>query len=164
MNIYQETSAVVSDCKTYRYLLRRVWDTKLPRFLIVMLNPSTADAEKDDATIRSCTRLCNELGAGSYEVVNLFAFRATDPKKLYSNMFQENVGPDNDVTIQAALSRCDLPIVAWGAHELAVNRGEQVNTIIRKKRPATFCFGVTKHGAPKHPLYIKSNQKLEVYS
>jgi hypothetical protein len=79
---YLENYAVISDCGRYRYLLRRTWDYKKPRALICMLNPSTADAKQDDATIRSCVRLLSSIGYGSFEVVNVFAHRATDPKEL----------------------------------------------------------------------------------
>ena len=67
-NHYLENDAVISDCSKYRYLLRRTWDHSKPRLLYVMLNPSTADARNDDATIRSCVRLASGLGYGSIEV------------------------------------------------------------------------------------------------
>jgi hypothetical protein len=163
---YNEKTAVISDCKKYRYLLRRSWDHIKPRFLIVMLNPSTADDEKDDATIRSCTRLCSALGAGSYEVVNLFAFRATNPKELYMEYVEDLdiIGPKNDISIEAALMRCDLPLIGWGAHALAEERGKTVTSMIRHYRPAVFCLGANKDKSPKHPLYIKSDVSLQVYA
>jgi hypothetical protein len=161
---YLEKVAIISDCKKYRYMLRRSWDFTKPRYLIVMLNPSTADAEKDDATIRSCTRLCSALGAGSYEVVNLFAYRATNPKELYNEYDFDIIGPKNDEHIEAALFRCDLPILAWGAHELAYHRGNTIKSMIKRKRPAAFCFGANKDKSPKHPLYIKSDASLQVYA
>lgn len=156
-----ERDAVISECQKYRYLLRRAWDDDKPRALFIMLNPSTADANVDDPTIRSCIRLCTEMGHGSFEVVNLFAWRATKPTELSSG--QDVIGPDNDAAICAALGRCDVPICAWGAHKLAYSRGRAVWQAIRAERPAVFCFGRTKDGAPKHPLYIKSGTALEVY-
>ena len=160
---YLEKVAIISDCRKYRYMLRRSWDFTKPRYLIVMLNPSTADAEKDDATIRSCTRLCSALGAGSYEVVNLFAYRATNPKELF-DLNHDAIGPKNDEHIEAALFRCDLPILAWGAHHLAYHRGNTITPIIKRKRPAAFCFGTNKDKSPKHPLYIKSDASLQIYA
>lgn len=164
MIVYQESASVISDCKKYRYLLRRVWDEYKPRALIVMLNPSTADADKDDATIRSLVRICTVLGFGGFEVVNLFAFRATNPKELYNEYDNDVVGPNNDITIEAALHRCDLPIVGWGTHQLAYARGKTVISMIRQRRPAVFCLGSNKDKSPKHPLYIKSDQTLEMYA
>ena len=160
-DLFLERDAVISDCGKYRYLLRRTWDAHRPRALYVMLNPSTADADIDDATIRSCIRLAKGLGYGSFEVVNLFAFRATDPANL--EKADEPVGPSNDASIERAVGRCDLAICAWGAHPMADRRANRVREMIRLHRPAVFCFGKTKAGAPKHPLYIKSGTPLETY-
>jgi hypothetical protein len=161
-DLFLERDAVLSDCGKYRYLLRRTWDAKLPRVLFIMLNPSMADAEIDDATIRSCIRLCKCLGFGSFEVVNLFAFRATDPIELVKA--EDPIGPRNDVTIEAALARCDIAICAWGAHHTAERRAADVRNMLRVRRPAIFCLGKTKAGFPKHPLYIKSGTPLEVFA
>lgn len=160
-DLFLERDAVISDCQKYRYLLRRTWDYDKPRVLFVMLNPSTADAEIDDATIRSCIRLSKSLGYGSFEVVNLFAYRATDPEELGKVMAP--VGERNDVTIEAAIGRCDLAICAWGAHRMADRRAKDVRALLRSYRPAVFCLGKTKTGAPKHPLYIKTGTPLETY-
>jgi hypothetical protein len=159
---YLENDAVISDCGKYRYLLRRVWDYKKPRALFVMLNPSTADASVDDPTIRSCVRLVNGLGYGSMEVVNLYAWRSTDPDALPTPPSMA-LGCDNPRTIEAAVVRCDTVICAWGAHPYAQRNVPGVLDIIRLNRPAAYCFGKTKAGAPKHPLYIKSGTPLSVY-
>ena len=107
-DLFLERDAVISGCGMYRYLLRRTWDHNRLRTLYVMLNPSTADAEIDDPTIRSCTRLCRYWGHGSFEVVNLFGWRATNPKELATA--NDPIGPDNDQCIAAAIRRCDVTI------------------------------------------------------
>lgn len=160
-NHYLENDAVISDCGKYRYLLRRTWDHAKPRALFIMLNPSTADARQDDATIRSCVRLIGALGYGSMEVVNLFAWRATDPAELAKAT--DPIGERNDLTIAGAIGRCDTAVCAWGAHPMAESRGRSVRAILRGYRPAVFCLGKTKAGAPKHPLYIKSGAPLETF-
>jgi hypothetical protein len=159
---YIENDATISDCGLYRYLLRRTWDAIKPRALLIMLNPSTADANVDDPTIRSCVRLLTSLGYGSMEVVNLFAWRATDPSELL-NTIVPTVGEKNDVAIMSAVGRCDMVICAWGAHRAADERAHEVIQMIRAHRPAVFCFGKTKDGAPKHPLYIKTGTPLLIY-
>lgn len=161
-DLFLERDAVISDCGKYRYLLRRTWDHAKPRALLVMLNPSTADASVDDATIRSCIRLCREMGYGSFEVVNLMAWRATDPKELPMQPSQA-MGPNNPRTIEAAVVRCDIVICAWGAHPYATRFAPGVLDIVRLNRPAAYCFGTTKSGAPKHPLYIKSGTPLQTF-
>ena len=158
---YVESDAVVSECGKYRYLLRRVWDHARPRALLVMLNPSTADALKDDATIRSCVRLLNALHYGSMEVVNAFAFRATDPKDLPSD--GSAIGPQNEGIVDAALYRCDVVVCAWGAHGPAQQRLSFFRQFLKSRKPAVYCFGRTKAGHPKHPLYLKTGTTLEVF-
>lgn len=159
---YLENDAVLSACGKYRYLLRRVWDHKKPRALLCMLNPSTADAKQDDATVRSCVRLLRALGYGSLEVVNAFALRATDPTELLSHPNPD--GPDNDAVIEAALGRCDLVVCAWGAHSMASIKASRLRLMLSRNKPALYCFGKTKAGTPKHPLYIKTGTQLEVYA
>ena len=161
MTRYLENDAVISACGRYRYLLRRTWDHKKPRALYVMLNPSTADARVDDATIRSCVRLASSLGYGSIEVVNVFAYRATNPDELLTA--DDPAGPENEWHVEAALGRCDVPILAWGAFPPAREASVYIRNAIRARRPAAFCFGKTKSGAPKHPLYVKSGTALETY-
>jgi hypothetical protein len=160
-DLLMEREAVISYCGRYRYLLRRAWDHGKPRALFVMLNPSTADTEIDDATIRSCVRLSRGLGYGSFEVVNLFALRATDPKDLAASLAP--IGPEQEHITAAAIERCDIPICAWGAHPMANGRGRGMVEAIKAVRPAVFCLGKTKSGEPKHPLYIKNGTPLEVY-
>ena len=117
--------AVLSDCGTYRYRLWRKWGCGSP-LLFVMLNPSTADAEVDDATIRRCLGFADAHGFGELEVVNLYAYRATDPADLKRAGYP--VGPDNDAHIEDAMHACaaverrrngDLPLspAGWQADE-----------------------------------------------
>lgn len=156
-----ESSAVLSDCGRYRYLLRRVWEHDKQRALFVMLNPSTADDKVDDATIRSCIRLSCGLGYGGFEVVNLFGLRATNPAELAEA--DDPIGPLNERVSAAAIVRCDTVICAWGAHPMAQRHSRFLHGLIRSHRPYAYCFGMTQSGAPRHPLYIKSGTPLAVY-
>ena len=161
-DLFLERDAVLSECQRYRYLLRRTWDAALQRSLFIMLNPSTADAEIDDATIRSCMRLAKSWGHGSIEVVNLYGWRATDPRNLQAAA--EPVGAKNDAIALAAINRCDVTICAWGAHKMAERRARKMWQMIKSVRPQAFCLGTTKAGYPKHPLYIKSGTPLVAYT
>lgn len=159
---YLENDAVLSDCGKYRYLLRRTWSYGQPRALLVMLNPSTADASKDDATIRSCVRLLSGCGFGSMEVVNVYGFRATNPVELSKQI--DPVGPRNQAVIESAIGRCDVVVCAWGAYPPARQHAASILSEVGRWRPVAYCFGRTKAGAPKHPLYIKSGTPLEVFN
>ena len=128
MTNFLERDAVISECGRYRYLLRRTRDHGKLRALLVMLNPSTADSQIDDATIRSCHRICSAIGYGSFEVVNLFAWRATDPQELKAVV--DPIRPKNDQIVEAAVNRCDVVICAWGAHAMAESRTYEIKRIL----------------------------------
>ena len=160
-DLFMRREAVISGCGQYRYLLRRVWDEDKEQVTFVMLNPSTADAETDDATIRSCVRLSKSWGYGGFGVVNLFAWRATDPKELTKAV--DPIGPMNDDHIETAVVYTDFTVCAWGAHKMAAERAPRVLDIICRRRDYAHCIGTTKSGAPKHPLYIKTGTMPEIY-
>lgn len=163
-DIFIERDAVISDCGKYRYLLRRTWDYTLQRALFIMLNPSTADASIDDPTIRSCTRLCKSWGYGSFEVVNLFAYRSTDPDALLFLPMVVRCGPQCESVMSAAIERCDIVIAAWGAHKSAERRWPDVKAKILAAKPACYCLGKNKNGSPRHPLYVKTGTFPQVLS
>jgi hypothetical protein len=98
------------------------------------------------------------MGYGIFEVVNLFGRRATKPKALTTA--EDPIGPMNERVVAAAIARCD--IVICGAHPMAARESKFLLGYIRSHKPAAYCFGVTKAGAPKHPLYIKSGTPLVV--
>ncbi|HEY2848317.1 MAG TPA: DUF1643 domain-containing protein [Gemmatimonadaceae bacterium] len=136
----------------YRYNLTRTWDEGLPRVCFVMLNPSTADASQDDPTIRRCIGYAQALGAGSLEVVNLYALRATDPRALAKDAAP--IGPDNDKYIELAARSATTVVCAWGAHAHARGRGRQVLALLRRIGAQPMCLKQTKAGYPSHPLYL----------
>lgn len=151
------SSAWLSDDRKYRYRLGRRWDPTLRDVEMdvwVMLNPSTADGRVDDPTIRRCIAFSKAWGAGGLHVVNLFAYRATNPKDL--GWVEDPVGPENDEQITAAVARATdtggRVIVAWGAHPDAAARAEHVASFL--DAVPLVCVGVTKAGAPRHPLYV----------
>lgn len=156
-------SAELSDCETYRYVLGRAWELSAPCMNFIMVNPSTADAEHDDATIRKCVGFARGMGYGSIEVTNLFAFRATEVKDLRDCL--EPVGPDNDRHIRDALSRSNLTVCAWGSRAKLPKylhpRISTVKSIIAERGTTPRHLGLTKSGDPKHPLMIPYKQRME---
>lgn len=148
------SGAVFSDCMLYRYNLWRVWNQEAPRLLWCMLNPSTADHTKNDPTIRRCIDFSKRLGFGSTEIVNIFAFRSTDPKLLFTQL--DPIGVKNDAAIRTARARCSKVICAWGEHGVLLDRGARVNELLKEFGPV-FCLKRNTSGAPGHPLYIKGD-------
>ncbi|OWY00723.1 hypothetical protein B6V73_17095 [Thioclava sp. JM3] len=157
--------AVYSDCENYRYLLTRVWDDSKPRALFIMLNPSTATEVQNDPTVERCERRARALGFGAFRVTNIFAYRATDPKVMRAQ--EDPVGPENDASIRESLDWASGPedriICAWGAHGAHLQRGAAVEDLLRASGRALHHLGLTKAGAPKHPLYIAYEHQPELW-
>lgn len=143
------TGALFSECRAYRYRLWRHFGDG-PRLLFVMLNPSTADDVANDPTVERCQRRAARMGYGSLEVVNLFAFRATDPKLMRAA--GDPVGPENDVHILHAAADAAMIIAAWGAHGSFRGRGGAVRTLLAGR--VLHCLTLTAAGDPGHPLYV----------
>lgn len=165
----EKRTASMSEDGTCRFTLGRTWLEGAPQVLFIMLNPSTADHQEDDATIRKCRFFAKNWGYGGMQICNLFPFRATDPKALLA---AEDPTGGNDVydsvnhrLIDQVARECSITVFAWG------------NTPIVKKllkkfpdyRPLPFvmerahCIELSKDGAPKHPLYLKGNSELKPY-
>lgn len=159
--------AVISDCGHYRYRLWREWDAELPTCCFVMLNPSTADAEVDDPTIRRCIGFARREGCGRLEVANLFAWRATDPQELRAlHDFDKAFGPDHATHLADAMRNAAKIIAAWGACSGFGNKGGALLAAMGQERDhglPIFCLGKTKDGYPRHPLYVPADAKLEPY-
>lgn len=147
------STAVYSDCERYRYLLTREWSAaRNGRVLFIMLNPSTATEVQNDPTVERCERRARALGFGGFRVTNIFAWRDTDPKAMRAAA--DPVGPENDAAILSSLDWADRIVAAWGAHGAHLDRGPAVEAMLRGSGHRVFHLGLTKHGHPKHPLYI----------
>lgn len=143
----------------HRYTLHRWWDSgRGPRLTFVMLNPSTADAEQDDPTIRRCVSFTRSLGGfGGIRVLNLYAYRATSPADLWraaADGVDITGGPRNDDLLREVAHpgcRGETIIAAWGAHA----RRDRVDQVLAMPGwDRALALGVTKAGAPRHPLYL----------
>ena len=150
-----DRGAVLSADGAYRYRLWRIWDPDRHPTAFVMLNPSTADASIDDPTIRRCMGFARSWGAGGLVVVNLYAYRATDPRDLMAAADRgiDIVGPENDAHVRTVFSVVDAVVFAWGAATLGPGVARRVRDAL-PPRVEVSCLGVTKHGHPRHPLYL----------
>ena len=146
------SEALYSPCLRYRYALTRTWDAQAPRLAFVMLNPSKATEAANDPTIARCQERARRLGYGALEVVNLFAWRETDPKALRAA--PAPVGSETDATLLAACARADLILAGWGFHGAHLGRDAEVTALLRAAGRDLHVLGLTKAGQPRHPLYI----------
>lgn len=145
-------SARLSDCRTFRYELHRRWGPG-PMVAFIGLNPSTADETEDDPTIRRCIRYARDWGYDALCMVNLFAFRATDPTVMKKQT--DPVGPDNLATLKRVSTEARMLIAAWGTHGVHLGQGAK----IAKELPRLHCLSKTSAGFPGHPLYLKADLK-----
>jgi hypothetical protein len=122
-----------------------------------MLNPSTADDLADDPTIRRVVGFSRSWGFGLVSVVNLHSHRATDPAKL-STLADYTVDEANDAEILREATPSRVIVAAWGAH--ATRWPRRVEHVRRLLGDEVYCLGLTKHGHPKHPLYVHGSAVL----
>jgi hypothetical protein len=115
-----------------------------------MLNPSTADASRDDRTVRRCMDFAVRWGFAAIEVVNLFALRSPHPAALMEVV--DPVGPGNATAMRRVLGRADAVIAAWGGVPPALSL--QADITRRRLPRGALCLGVTRGGEPRHPLYV----------
>lgn len=156
-----DRGAILSDCGRYRYRLHRQVTASDRVALFIMLNPSTADAQQDDPTIRRCMGFARSMECGLLVVVNLFAYRSKSPKILMSA--PEPVGPENDRHISAAAVEADLSggkiVCAWGAHGGHLGRAAVVMRSLLLSVCEPVSLGETRNGSPRHPLYLPSSAR-----
>lgn len=151
---YLDCGANFSPCSRYRYRLWRTWDETRPPIAFIGLNPSTADATRDDPTIRRCTGFASSHGYGTLVMLNLFAWRSTDPRALASSPREGEA--ENEHWLDVERERCPAMVAAWGANALAAEQASRLDL----DRWGLLCLGTTKHGHPRHPLYVRATQSL----
>ena len=152
--------AIFSNDRVYRYDLIRAWDSR-PQVAFVGLNPSTADETADDATIRRCVGFAQSWGFGGLHMLNLFAYRATNPSTLQA--VKNPVGPDNDHYLLRIATDVGQVVICWGNHgdlrsrDVAVLMTLATNKLCSK----VYNLGLTKLGQPRHPLRLAKTTNRE---
>jgi len=149
-------AAQLSSCGEYRYILSRDWQPELARAMFMGLNPSKANAEEDDPTVRRMIQFTKDWGYGGFSLVNLSARIATDPRDLPKFAFSADL--ENIKWINHAFTTTHMTVACWGT------RGHFADWVMKAAGYRTmYCLGTTKHLQPKHPLYLRKDSKLEVY-
>lgn len=152
-------SATISPCGAYRYDLYRIWGDADSHNLLAICgaNPSTADGTIDDPTIRRCISFAKREGCDGLVMINVCAYRATDPREVPPGSVHR--GPDNDATLRFVCGLCPVIVCAWGtvADRWCV---EHALDLFDDEMATLVCFGTTKAGHPKHPLYLPAQAPL----
>ena len=144
----------------YRYTLTRTWRRDLGRVVFVMLNPSTADHMKNDPTVTRCIGFAIDHDFGSLVVINLYAYRATDPKELNKKKVKPIGNMNDEWTIREAAC-ADMVVAAWGVNPMASQRAARVVELLSPR--TLHCLRTTKAGAPKHPLYVPKVTRFQIW-
>jgi len=146
---------------TYRYLaMYPIAPGAASRTCVfVMLNPSTADHDQFDPTLRRCRAFAIREGCNVMKIVNIYALRSTDPAALWTAA--DPIGPENDAMIEAVCEVADLVVCGWGAHGERNGRGDSVRFDLLRAGVKLHRLGrLTKGGEPRHPLYLPKNAPL----
>jgi len=164
LDLFLESSAEFSLCRIWRYSLIRRWKSGSRLLMFVGLNPSTADEFKNDPTVRRVMGFARQWKYDGLVMMNIFAYRATDPKVMKTVV--DPVGPENDawlLKMAGATIMQGCPIIAgWGAHGVHLRRDSVVIELLSEFD--LYCLGKTKGGYPKHPLYLRSDTTIGMFS
>ena len=157
-------TATFSPCERFRYDLTRDWGADLLShedkgdawIAFIGLNPSTATLRTNDPTVERCCRYAQRWGYRRMVMLNLFGFRATDPRVMKAFEEEENRGPvgaGNDKAIRRWVKKADMVVCCWGNHGTHLERASEVMPMV----PEPYALKVTKTGQPSHPLYLRAD-------
>ena len=134
MNLNAMKSGIsFSPCRTWRYKLSRRWSKAGPMVAFIGLNPSTADEINDDPTVRRCIGVARRWGFGGMFMLNVFAFRSTNPRVLKT--VADPIGPRNDAALLNTCRRCDMVAACWGMWGGLFDRHRAVSRCISCRVP-----------------------------
>jgi hypothetical protein len=160
-----ESSALLSEDRVYRYWLLRRWNAALPLMAVIGCNPSVADEEQDDPTIRKARGFAERLNCGGVLMLNVGAYRATNPKDWRAA--RDPFGPGNTIAnLQGYLIKWapSLVIAAWGKPCMLSQRGEHRAQAIKKNILGMKCWGRNRDGSPRHPLRLPYSTGLQPFN
>jgi hypothetical protein len=142
--------------RNYRFVLWRIWNRTLPLVMYIGLNPSTANETKPNPTITRLVKMTKNLGYGGFYMLNLFTYVSAYPEELKKVQYTL---VDADLNLVKYSKLVQDIVFCWGNFKEAEDRGKEVI----KMFPGAYCFGKNKNGSPKHPLYLKSDIKLNKF-
>ena len=158
-DIFESECVWAGQNKEYRYVLRRVWDSSKPKIAFVGLNPSVANEQADDNTVRKCINIARRDGFGEMVMLNAYAYCSTNPRGL--DYQPDPKGELNDKYIVQECKTSSKIVIAWGSHV----SDERHNTLLKLLESfSLWCFAKNKDGKPKHPLYVALSTQLILFS
>ena len=152
-NLFEDNGAIFSDDRKYRFVLWRKWDKTKPMIMFIGLNPSTANENHDDPTIRRVVGFARKWGYGGVYMLNLFTYVSAYPAELTKC---EDPLLMADHYLEVFCHKAELIVFAWGNFPEAVERSRRMQFLF----PSARCFGKNKNVSPKHPLYLPGSAQL----
>lgn len=163
--------ATISECGKYRYKLWRAEKKHPDRIcMFIMLNPSTADGDMDDPTIRRCMAFASSWGYDAILVGNVLPYRATDPGDLFIAM---NSGVESNYLknldyIMEMIDMAKIVVCAWGngVNDLFPTSPNSFFELVAvgEYQSKMRYLDLTINGIPKHPLYLKGDLKPQPFN
>lgn len=148
----QLSTAVYSADERYRYMLSRTWAPQLGHMVCIGLNPSTATEVDNDATITRLMTRANLWGYGGLVMVNLFAYRSTDPQRLKA--VADPIGPANATALAVMCTNQRMVLAGWGNDGHLFGRSGQVVDQLTAAGVTLYALAITAQNQPQHPLYV----------
>lgn len=150
----------------YRYILGTRGNNPL---ICIGINPSTAEPDHLDNTLKSVERIALGNGFDSFIMFNVYAQRATSPDDM-EKQFNAQLHEENMKAFRYVLSISENPTVwaAWGA---IIEKRKYLPNCVRDMLKAGeacnarwVCAGaITKKGHPHHPLYLRKDEKIKPF-
>lgn len=150
---------IFSDDRKYRYVLIHEWDSAAPKLMAVGLNPSIANEFQLDNTLRKLKSYCTNWGFGGFYMLNLFAFRATDPTDM--KLAALPIGKYNDKYLIGYAGISDKILLMYGKHGKFLNRDSAVTALLPISK--LYYLKLNKDATPAHCLYLKNSETLKKF-
>lgn len=161
-------SAIISPCGLYRYRLERTVAMEGPVYAFFGINPSTADAREDDATVRKWIGFVKRWGGSRFIVGNVWPLRSTDVRQLAQATRWLHIGRENQAHILQIAAEADVLVPCWGDRAKVPrsmhNELDELLSLLSGTGKPVKHFGLTKGGDPKHPLMLGYDTALQSWA
>ena len=170
------SEASLSSDGLYRWWLRRCLGTGEGCLIFLGLNPSRADGQRDDPTLRRLIGFTRQWGYRELLVLNLFARMSPSPAVLLR--VKDPIGEQNDAILNCWLNHWSRTSgielwCGWGVNGARLDRAQVVFEVIQRllperrrlvpDSPHPLMLGRTASGQPRHPLYAPRNACLRPF-
>lgn len=152
---------------TCRYILGTVGNNPL---ICVGVNPSTAEPNKLDNTLRSVNRIATQNEYDSWIMLNLYPQRATNPNDLSIDA-KFDIMDTNNIFIREILKKYSGADI-WAAWGTLIEKRHYLHKCLVCLDDSASEYGCnwvsygpkSKRGHPHHPLYLKSTSQKEPFN